>query len=217
MKKILSDHERDQLNQLVADMENRMDAQIVLAVVKRCDSYAELPWKAFALGASIAGLVFFILNLLLLYWVSQTMLLIALLSTLSTGIVFALLTVFMPVFARLFLSPHRAELEVQQYAESLFLTRELFATRNRTGILLLISSFEKQVYLLPDKGVQLTMDEKRNIIAPMTLLLKRNMVSKAMEEGLRHLSIFLETNTHGKSDNGIENELPNEIIEEKGV
>jgi len=66
MKKILSDHERDQLNQLVADMENRMDAQIVLAVVKRCDSYAELPWKAFALGASIAGLVFFILNLLLL-------------------------------------------------------------------------------------------------------------------------------------------------------
>jgi len=51
----------------------------------------------------------------------------------------------------------------------------------------------------------------------MTLLLKRNMVSKAMEEGLRHLSIFLETNTHGKSDNGIENELPNEIIEEKGV
>ena len=50
MKHSLSDHDRGQLDELIADVEKRTNTQIVLAVIKRSDIYAELPWKAFALS-----------------------------------------------------------------------------------------------------------------------------------------------------------------------
>ena len=146
MERILSDHDRNKLDERIAEAEKRTKAQIVLAVINRSDNYAELPWKAFALGASVAGLLVFILDLLLNYWASHTMVLITVAVMLASGAVFALLTVFVPGFARYFLSSHRAGVEVRQYAESLFLTRELFATSGRTGLLLLVSLFERQIY-----------------------------------------------------------------------
>ena len=49
MKQILNNQERSQLDRRIAEVEKRTGAQIVLAVIERSDSYAEIPWKAFAL------------------------------------------------------------------------------------------------------------------------------------------------------------------------
>ena len=94
---------------------------------------------------------------------------------LATGIIFVFLTILFQGLARLFLSDGRRETEVMQYAESLFLSRELFATGDRRGILLLISQFERQVVILPDKGVRdrLSIDVMNDIISKMTLYLGR--------------------------------------------
>jgi len=217
MMKILSDHERSRLDQLIADSEKRTNAQIVLAVIKRSDDYAELPWKTFALSASVAGLIVVILDFILNYWVSHTTLLIAAIAMLSAGAAFALLTIFIPGFARIFLSANRADVEVKQYAESLFLNRELFATRKRIGILLLVSLFERRVVLLPDKGLssRLTKEAMDGIIECMTQLLSHNELNRALEKGFEELSKALELSTHGTGN--IENELSDQIIEEKGV
>ncbi len=217
MIKILSDHERVRLDRLIADAEKRTNAQIVLAVIKRSDDYAELPWKTFALSASVAGLFVVILDFILNYWVSHTTLLIAAIAMLSTGAAFALLTIFIPGFARIFLSANRAEVEVKQYAESLFLNRELFATRKRIGILLLVSLFERQIVLLPDKGLKsrLTKETMESIIACMKQPLAHNELNRALENGLEELSKVLELSTQGRDN--IENELSDQIIEEKGV
>ncbi len=199
MERILSDQEHARLDQRIAEAEKRTKAQIVLAVIKRSDTYEELPWKAFAMGASIAGLLFFVLDLLLRYRTSHMMVLIAVAATLALGAVFALLAVFVPAFARLFLSAHRAEVEVRQYAQSLFLTRELFATKDRTGILLLVSLFERQVVLLPDRGLsdRLTGDAMRDVIAPMTGSLARGEIDRALEDGLEQLFRALEATAAG--------------------
>ncbi len=217
MIKILSDHECNRLDELIADAEKRTKAQIVLAVIKRSDDYPELPWKAFALGASVAGLFIAILDFLSYSWVSYTTVLVAVVVILSTGAAFALLTIVVPGFARIFLSAHRAEVEVKQYAESLFLNRELFATRKRIGILLLVSLFERQVVFLPDKGLsnRLTTDAMQDIIACMKQPLMHNEINRALENGLGQLSKALELLTQGTEN--IENELSDQIIEEKGV
>ena len=217
MIRILSEVERNRLDQLIADAEKRTHAQIVMAVIKRSDDYSELPWKAFALGASAAGLLVVILDIILNYWVSHTTVLLAAVFMLSTGAAFALLTIFIPGFAKIFLSSHRAEVEVKQYAESLFLNRELFATSKRIGILLLVSLFERQVILLPDKGLsnRLTTDAIQNIIASMTQPLALHEFNRALESGLEELSKALDHSTQGTGN--VDNELPDEIIEEKGV
>ena len=103
-----------------------------------------------------------------------------------------------------------------QYAESLFLNRELFATEGRRGILLLVSQFERRVVILPDKGVRdrISNEVIKNIISKMTQHLRQNEVRKAMETGLEELVSELCTSASSRPD---KNELSNEIIEEEGV
>lgn len=216
MKQLLSDDERKRLDQLITETERQTGTQIVLAAVKRSDSYAEIPWKAFALTASVAGMAVIVMSLLLNYWISQTDVLIAIAATIFTGALFALITVFVPAVARMFLSSHRAEEETRQYARSLFLEKELFATQKRMGIMLFVSLFERKVVLVPDKGInnRLTQEDMQHIIAPMILCLRNNELCKAFEEGLAQLSKTLKADVPPEK---YENELPNNIIEEEGV
>ena len=216
MKQILSDTDRTLLDKRIAEAEIQTKAQIVLATVKRSDSYSEIPWKAFAFGVSISGFAVFLLDLLVLGWITGTMILLSVASILATGAIFVLMTILFPRFARLFLSESRKESETLQYAESLFLSRELFATEGRRGILLLVSQFEREVVILPDKGVRdrLSTEVIKNIISKMTIHLRKKEVRKAMETGLEELVSELSPSASSRPD---ENELSNEIIEGEGV
>ena len=215
MSQILSDQERSHLDQRIAEVEKRTGAQIVLAVIERSDCYAELPWKAFALAVSVASLFVFFLHVLWPEWSTQTTVLLALVMTLAAGAVCALMAVYLPWFARIFLADHRREMEVRQYAESLFLSRQLFSTSKRSGILLLVSLFERQVIVLPDTGIgkRLNREVVQEIISLMTPSLASGFVARALNEGLERLEQVLAVTATGIPG---ENELPEEIIEEKG-
>lgn len=219
MKHILSRHERERLDGLIADAEARTGAQFVLAAVRRCDVYPELPWMASALGASLAGLVFLAVYLATPSWLSPVVVLAALFAMLAGGALFYLLALLEPRLARFLLSTRRARSEARQYAESLFLSRELFATGNRSGILLMVSIFERQIVLLPDTGARDRLNEEtmQDVIRPMTTLLRQNKVGQAMEEGLKQLAQILEPAGPGHVASEGQQELPNTIIEEEGV
>lgn len=211
MKHSLNDEERSRLDQRTAAAEKRTGVQIVLAIIERSDAYAELPWKAFALGASGAGLLILIMNMLWPVTSSLQATLLAVIIMLGAGAGFALLSVFVPDFARLFLSAHRAETETRQYAESLFLNKQLFATRERKAVLLLVSLFEHRIVVLPDAGIaqKINQDAANKIIQHMRKNLKAGQTARALEIGLEKLE---ETMLRpGSSD-----ELPN-VIEEKGA
>ncbi|NPU84436.1 MAG: hypothetical protein HPY65_08090 [Syntrophaceae bacterium] len=208
-------HDLTHLDPRIAEAEKRTGAQIVLAVVERCDSYPELPWKAFALGSAVAGLAVSAGAMLQPGWYSGSEVMLSLALTLAAGVACALLCVCLPAFARLFLDTHRASDEVRQSASDLFLSREIFATRRRTGILLLVSLFERQVVILPDTGTgrRLSRDDLQAVIARMTASLKGGQVSRALEDGLDALQEFLARTATGEP---VENELPDGVIEEKG-
>ena len=216
MIQILTDSDRTLLDKRIAETEKQTRAQIVLASVKRSDSYAEIPWKAFALGASIASLATIYLDLFVLGWLTAALILFSVAVILAAGALFALLSVLFPRFATLFLSHHRKESECMQYAESLFLSRELFSTEDRRGILLLVSQFERQVVILPDKGVRDLLNEEvlKEVIANMTLHLRRKEIRQAMETGLDGIQAALDSPVPGWTD---KNELSDQIIEEEGI
>lgn len=215
MKQILSDQDRSRLDARVAETEKHTGTQIVLSVIQRSDAYAELPWKAFALGASVAGLTLLLLHWRFYEWYSDISPLIVVAGILASGAFLSLLTLMVPRFAICFLSGYRAETEVRQYAKALFLDRELFATRKRTGILLLVSLFERRVVILPDKGLEGRLKEEdiRKIIAVMVPFLKRKDIHQAFDAGLDTLSSILTIT----SREAVNDELPNEIIEEVGI
>ncbi len=216
MKHMLTDTDRSLLDRRIAETEKQTRAQIVLASVLRSDSYAEIPWKAFAIGVSLASLIMIFLDLFVIGWITNSLILSSLAVIMATGAIFALLSVLIPGFGKLFLSPQRKETETMQYAESLFLSNELFSTEDRRGILILVSQFERQVVILPDKGVRdlLNTEVLEVVISIMTRHLRRNELRQAMEAGLEGIHSALGFEVPDWEDR---NELSNEIIEEDGV
>lgn len=214
MRKPLDDQKRLDLDRRVAEAERNTGAQIVLAVARRCDSYPELPWKAFALGAAMAGLAACLRDVLNPSWTSDSAVLLAVAATLAAGAVCALLCVLLPGFARVFLDRHRAESEALQYAQSLFVSRNLASTKGRTGILLLVGLFERRVVVLPDAGIAARLEPRTidGIAAVMTSAMKSSGVTEALEAGLARLEEVLRAT---KPAGGAElDELPNRLIEE---
>ena len=211
MKHSLTDEERKELDQRTAAAEKRTGVQIVLAIIERSDAYAELPWKAFAMGTSGAGLLVLIMNMVWPLPLPTMAAILAIVIMLAAGAGFALLCVFVPDFARLFLHTHRAEAETMQYARSLFLSHELFGTPQRRAVLLLVSLFERRIVVLPDTGLIQKINQKatENIIQHMRIYLKAGQTARALETGLKKLEDIIR---HSETSH----ELPN-VIEERGA
>jgi putative membrane protein len=213
----LTAEESASLDRLVSDLEARTGTQIVPAVVGKSDSYVELPWTAFALGASLASLGVVLADAWRPQWSVSATAILHVGVVLGAAAACALLAIFAPPFARLFLRPARGQIEVRQYAESLFLRRGLFATRRRTAVLILISLFERRIEIVADTGFRdrVTDAEWQAVIATMSSHLRDRRPGDALREALAACAALLEA----KGFAAVEGDLdvfPNRPIEERG-
>jgi putative membrane protein len=202
---------------LVAGIEDRTGTQIVPAVVGKSDSYAEVPWMAFAAGASLASLALVIADALWPHWtVSYTAVMHAI-AILGAGAASALIAIFAPPFGRLFLRQSRIDSEVRQYAESMFLRRSLFATSRRTAILILISLFERRIEIVADEGChpRVTLADWQAVIARMAPRLRERRPGDALREALTAVDALLQARGFTRGD-GPADTLSNRAIEERG-
>src|SRR6266568_2866529 len=149
----LSRAETETIDAAIARVEGRTGVQVVTAIVSKADAYAELPWMAFALGVSLAALVSVLVDRVRPDWITAHVALLSTVTVLAAGAASALVAVFVPAYARLFLRPALRDLEVRHYAQALFLRRELFKTQARNAILILVCMFERKVEILPDVGM----------------------------------------------------------------
>ena len=197
----------------VAALERARGVEVVTVAVARADHYPEIPWRAGALAASIAALVVAIGDVLRPDWATSTTLLLALAAVLLSGAGAALATMVVRPFARLFLSRLRAEAETRQYAHAYFLDRQLFRTRRRNGILILVARFEHRVELVADIGFdgRVAADEWGSVIAPMVPPLREGRAEDAMIAGLDALDVLLASRDF--AGGGGANELPDATVE----
>src|SRR5512139_2042048 len=103
MKKNLTQAEAEAITKRVAELEARTGVQLVVAVVGQSHAYPQLPWKAFALTTSLAGFAIVVADGLRPAWVTASTVLLQTAGLLLAGAAAALLVVFVPPFARLFL------------------------------------------------------------------------------------------------------------------
>ena len=214
---LLSKAETDAITARAVELEARIGVQVIAAIAAKADAHVELPWKAFALGTVLAGLAMVVADAARPQWLTANATLINTVSILSAGGASALLAVFVPVYARLFLRPARRDAEVRRYAEALFLRHELFKTRERNGVLILVSCFERKVEILADAGLHRSVSEAewRPVIARMTPLLRERRNAQALLEGLEATEELLAAKGL-KARKGAENELPDRPIDESG-
>ena len=216
---LLSKAETEAITARAAQVEARIGVQVIAAIAAKADAHVELPWKAFALGAVLAGLAMVVADAVRPQWLTANATLINTVSILSAGGASALLAVFVPAYARLFLRPARRDAEVRRYAEALFLRHELFKTRERNGILILVSCFERKVEILADAGLHRCVSETewRPVIARMTPLLRERRFAEALQEGLAATEELLTARgLKARAGAEAENELPDRPIDERG-
>ena len=213
----LDQRESAALEQAIAGLEAQTGVQLVTAVIGKADSYVELPWKAFALGTAFAALALVVADALSPRWTGADSALIFAVAILGAGAVSALLAVAAPAYARLFLRATRRDLEVRHYAQAFFLRRELFATRGRNGILLLVALFERKVEILPDVGLHVRFDgtDWRTVIDAMTPLLRERRCFGALQQGVVRLQALLLAKGMSAASGG--NELADRPIQETGA
>jgi putative membrane protein len=214
----LTQQEQQQINGLVAEVEAATGAQVLAAVIGKADSYPEIPWKAFASGAAIAAFSVVLTDWLRPGWTSAHSAVFDAIAILGSGAMLSLLTIFSAPLARLFLDRVRADSEARQYAQSMFLEHRMFDTRQRIGVLLLVSHFEHVVVILPDAGIRdhLSEAELGQVIAYMTPLLARGETAQALNAGLQAIRDRLRekgfVGTPADTD-----EITTSLLQEKGA
>jgi putative membrane protein len=139
----------------------------------------------------------------------------AVVAILGVGAVCALGSVYVPAFARLFLRESRATLEVSQYAKVQFLERQLFATRERTAILVVVSLLERRVVILADTGLRphVSVAQWDAVIARMTAKLRGGEAGAAVLAGLDGIGELLAGRTFAHDSGNVFSDRP---IEEPG-
>lgn len=214
----LSASEAQVIERRIAGIEARTGTQVVVAIVGRCDRYPEARWKAFALGVSLAALCVTVLDLLRPDWAGAGLILGSIVTVLAAGAANALAAHHLPAYARIYIRHNRAEAEARQYAESMFLTRGLFTTPKRTGVLILVGLFERAVVVHPDVGFadRIQGKEWRGIVEVMTAALRVGQQAAAFESGFVALEALLDRKGFATGGTAT-NTLPDTPIEEEGA
>ncbi len=212
----LNTQEQQEINALARQFEQTSGAQAVAAVVGKADDYPDIPWKAFALGVSLAALAVVADEFINPDWASIHTPVRDAALILATGILTAVLSMYVAVFARLFLDRARVADEIRQYAQGMFLQRELFRTRERVGILILVCRFERKVFILPDSGISrhLAPGEIDAVIAVMAPPLAQWQPVHAFRAGFDALTALLASKPFQPQRHG--NELPDGTVVEEG-
>ena len=213
----VSEKERLQINQLVARFESDTGVEAVAAVTAKADAYPEIPWKAFALGASIAGLAAAMHPSVIRIWSDVGVAALDAMLILGSGAVLAALAAFVPAFGRLFLDRVRARDEALQYAQSLFLERELFRTRARRAMLVVMCRFEGLAVVVADSGLaQYAPPAELGAIGEQAgAIMRRGDTAGAFELVFERSRTLLAT--HGMKPEAAENALDNDMLVGRGA
>lgn len=210
--------EEGRIRSAIGQIEAKTGVQVLAEVIGKADHYPEAPWKAFALAGSLASLGLAVQGAVDPPWLGAVHAAIYAIVVLGVGAVAALATAMLPAFARLLIPSARLEGEVEQYARACFLEREVFGTRGRTGVLVLVSLFERKVCILPDTGLaaRLPAGALAAVVAQMRPQLSRGARFAALLAGLAALEqILLGAGFRGAP--GAPDEIPDELVQGEGV
>jgi putative membrane protein len=140
------------IKQAVQGAELKTAGEIVPYVVEMSDEYERAVWRGASVAGALAILVFLVLHTFAGVWLPFTLPIVLgiVLAAFGTGM---LLTHFLPLLKRLLAGRALMLKRASQRAAQAFVSEEVFDTRERTGILLFVSLFERQVLVVGDSGI----------------------------------------------------------------
>jgi putative membrane protein len=202
---VLASSDVESLRQAVADVERRTIGEVVPVILERSDRHPSAAWLAalsFAVGGSLFGA----------RWIPWHEPALVLLAQLALGGLGWALAELLPGFRRAFVSEARAEELAEEQALQEFHGLGLQRTRQESGVLILVSLFERRVVVLADRGIDAKVGSERWAAVDQAVLegLARGSLREGLLEGVRIAGELLAQ--HFPARAGDVNEIPDRVV-----
>jgi putative membrane protein len=211
-KKFLSDDERTRVETAVKEAEKLTAGEIVVMIISASYQYP----LAIVIGAAAFALPLALIFTLLVgrwLWIGGQNIWLFLGFLAVLFILFHEIIRRTPWLKRFFISRREIDEEVQEAAITNFFDHNLYRTRDETGVLVLISVFERRVWVLADRGINAKVPEGQwdNIVKMITDGIKQKRSPDAICEAVKKIGELLKTHFPIKPDDT--DELKNLIVE----
>jgi putative membrane protein len=208
---LFSDADQEAVRSAVAEAEKRTSGEIVPYVVPASDIYLNALWKGVACGALAGPLIALALHRLWDLWGTELDLWLIVPAAAGAAAGF-LLTTLVPPVKRWLAGDEMLELRTRQRAAMAFLDEEVFRTRERTGILLFLSLFERRVVVLADSGIHALVQPGQwdGIATAIAAGIRAGRPREALLEAIRSCGDLLERHGVARRADDV-NELPDEL------
>lgn len=191
--------------------EGTTSGEIVPYVVGVCDDYREAGWKAAVIGALIGGGGGVALHYLGGFWGGSPWqwVIVPMLALAAAGVLAARWSAGL---RRFLVGDAVLDLRARQRAQAAFLDEEVFATRDRTGILIFVALFERRVVVMGDAGINRAVpdDAWTNVVADLVDGIRANRPAEALEAAVVECGRLLTEHRLEIRPDDID-ELPNEL------
>ncbi|HEY5955300.1 MAG TPA: TPM domain-containing protein [Polyangiaceae bacterium] len=204
MNRLLSDSERAHLAQLVANVESRTAGELVTVVARRSDQYL-----GFRIGWSAA---FGLLSAAVVHLLSPDLPAMELLGAETLCLLLAYGALGNATLLRLVVPRIVRQNSTSQKAQRLFLTLGVTETRDRSGILILLSEFERRVEIIGDRGIHehLGAEAWKSQVNELVKSIQKGRAAEGLAQVIEHLGRELSARFPPRADDV--NELPDHII-----
>ncbi|MCB2206271.1 TPM domain-containing protein [bacterium] len=192
-EQLFSEEDKKRIAEAVKEAESRTSGEIVPYVVGRADNYPEAWLRGGSLAAFLVLFVFSVISLGTDWWLPLTLAEVGAITVLAFGLG-GLLVAYVPVLKRAVIPDAMEQQRVDERASLAFLEEEVFETRERTGILIFLSLFERRVCILGDKGINelVKKDEWDEIVQVIVHAMKNGSPADGMLEAIWKCGQLLE-------------------------
>lgn len=197
IQKRFSSQDLERIKAAVRTAEDKISGEIVPVFVEKSGIYTISLYRGFLAFAALAFLAIILFDRYANYFQDLAVYdpLMIFLWVVMVGMLGALITHYVDPLKRLMMSQTHLDRATRQRAENAFLEEEVFATRHRTGIMIFVSFFEREVIVMADRGISKVVEQKEwdKLVRGITQNIKQGKVTEGIEAAiLRSGEILLE-------------------------
>lgn len=215
-KAVLSEGDRERIRQAVEAAEQQTMAEIVPMIVARSGLYRDAQHRAGLITALSALVLLLTIEVSWLPWgwhaSNAAWLVVAVTLAYAVG---AWIGTW-PVVVRLLTSPARLRHKVALRAERAFVQHAVSQTGEATGVLILLSMLERQVYVLPDPSLAKLVPAERwnRVVQAAVEPLRGGDIAGGLSRAIHACGVVLIDACPSRSGDN-PNELPDHVIDER--
>ena len=196
LKQRVTENDLHRIKTAVKEAEQKISGEIVPVIVEKSGYYSIANYKGSLIGASLAFILMIMLDRYVIHDAGTTLYydpVFIFFIVILGGVVGSVVPNFLPPLMRMLVGQRHFDNATRQRAENAFLEEEVFNTRHRTGIMIFISFFEREVIVMADRGISKVVDQKQwdKIVADLINNIRMGKIVEGLEASIKRCGEIL--------------------------